>query len=370
MQLTCETAELNKAVQSIMPAVASKPSTPIFAGMHLIASEGVLRLESTDMSISMKNEVKADVTEEGDIVINASRFNDMVRSMNGETVSIKKAKGENNVRLQSGKADYKVLIMNSDDFPPFPAFDPNRTFSLEDEKVKELIKKTAFACSTDAARPIFTGVLCEVKDGRITFVGTNTHRLSICGMPVEGVEDTSIIIPAGILKEIAKNLNSKVPQEVKFSLLNNQLMVTVGSLTIISRLIEGSFPDFRKVIPASFNTKTVIKKEDLAGAVGRMSLCSGNESDYSIIKLSIGEKEIKVMSSSPDVGTGEEKIPCATEGGTLNVAFNATYIMDVMKCIESEDVVMRLNNSLGPVSIQASDDEDYIYIVTPVRVIF
>lgn len=147
-------------------------------------------------------------------------------------------------------------------------------------------------------------------------------------------------------------------------------MVKIEKWSVVSRLIEGKFPDYKRVIPPQFSVKTKVNVKELAGAVSRMSLCSGSENDYSIVKISIGEKEIKVMSSSPDVGTGEEIISCKTEGNMINVAFNAAYIMDIMKNIETEEAEISLNNSLSPVCIRPDSEEEYIYIVTPVRVIF
>ena len=370
MKFTCQTSDLNKAVQSVMPAIAAKPSTPIFGGMHIIADNNTLRLEGMDINLSMSNEIPAEVEEVGEIVIAASRFNDLVRNFNGETVKVTKSQNDNNVRLQSGKADYKILLMNVNEFPKYPSITAKQTFVLKEEKIKELIKKTAFACSTDSARPLFTGVLCEIKNNKITFVGTNTHRLAIRTLDAENAPDMSVIIPSVVLKEINKNLNDKVPQEVTFSIVNNQLMVKIEKWSVVSRLIEGRFPDYKRVIPPQFSVKTKVNVKDLAGAVSRMSLCSGSENDYSIVKISINAKEIKVMSSSPDVGTGEEIISCNTEGNPINVAFNAAYIMDIMKNIETEEAEINLNNSLSPVCIKPDSEEEYIYIVTPVRVIF
>ena len=142
MKFTCTTTDLNKAVQSVMPAIAAKPSTPIFGGMHIIAANNTLRLEGMDINLSMSNEIKAEVEESGEIVIAASRFNDLVRNFNGETVKVTKSENDNNVRLQSGKADYKILLMNVNEYPKYPSIEATQSFVLEEEKIKELIKKT------------------------------------------------------------------------------------------------------------------------------------------------------------------------------------------------------------------------------------
>lgn len=372
MKFSCATQELTKAVKIVSAAVAAKPSTPVFGAIHVLAlKEGQLRLEGMDVSLSMSAEIPAQVEEEGEILIEAQRFYKLVNSLNSDTVQFSKEEKQNNIHMVSGSGSYNILLMNNlDDYPKFPAFNAEKTFTLDEDKVKELINKTAFACSQDEARPLFNGVLCEIRNEKITFVGTNTHRLVIKTLPMEGTEDMSIIIPSKVLKEIGNNLNDKLPQDVQFSLLNNQLMVLIGKVTMVSRLIEGRFPDYQRVVPAQFKVKTKVNTKDFAGAVARMSLCSGTESDYSIVKISIEGNEMKVMSSSPEVGTGEEVLPCRTEGEGIHVAFNAAYVTDILKRIATEDVAICLNNSLSPVCIKPTNDEEYTYIVTPVRVVF
>ena len=209
----------------------------------------------------------------------------------------------------------------------------------------------------------------ELQDGKITFVGTNTHRLSIKTMEQESSEAMSMIIPSRVLSEIARNLTSELPQEVKLSLLNNQIMVQIDKVVIVSRLIEGKFPDYRRVIPPVFNIKTLFNVKELAGAVERVALFS-SDGDYSIIKVSVGNNEIVVSSSSPDVGKGREVIECQTQGETINVAFNSKYIIDILKNLTDEQATMELNTSLSPVCIKPIAESNYIYIVTPVRVVF
>ena len=235
--------------------------------------------------------------------------------------------------------------------------------------IKELIKKTIFSCSTDEARPLFTGILVEAKDGKITFVGTNTHRLAIKSLPYEGNEELSMIIPSKVLGEISRNLTGEVPQQVLISLLNNQIMVVIDNIVIVSRLIEGQFLDYRRVIPPKFALTSKVNIKELAGAVERVALFS-TDGDYSIIKMSVAADEITITSSSPDVGTGLEVVSCQTVGDPLNVAFNAKYILDILKNLEAEEAVLSMNTSLSPVCVTCADEPDYTYIVTPVRVVF
>lgn len=369
MNFTCKTTSLNKAIQTVQRAISSKPSTPIFSGIHLIADENTLEIQAMDINMAIACNIEAEVQEKGEIVVSAKHFSELMRKLPGETVTIMKNTEEKTINVQSDKSDFQLLLMNEDDYPKFPEFNGDKQIVLEDEKIKELIKKTIFACSTDEARPLFTGILVEIQDEKITFVGTNTHRLSIKTMEQAGSEAMSMIIPSRVLSEIARNLTSELPQEVKLSLLNNQIMVQIDKVVIVSRLIEGKFPDYRRVIPPAFNIKTMFNVKELAGAVERVSLFS-SDGDYSIIKVSVDNNEIVVSSSSPDVGKGREVIECQTQGEGLNVAFNSKYIIDILKNLNDEQATMELNTSLSPVCIKPITESNYIYIVTPVRVVF
>ena len=357
MIISCNTSQLNKAIQTVQRAIISKPSTPIFSGIHFVAKDNMLEIQAMDLNMAISCTTDAEITEPGEIVVSAKHFSELIRKLPGETLSITKNKENNTIKVISGSSEFQLLLMNEEDYPKFPEFDGNKSITLDDEKIKELIKKTIFACSTDEARPLFTGILVEIQDGKITFVGTNTHRLAIKSLPQEGSEPMSVIIPSKVLTEISRNLVSDVPQEVRIYLLNNQLMAVIDRVVIVSRLIEGKFPDYRRVIPPKFNITTKVNVKDLAGAVERVALFS-TEGDYSIIKVSVAADEMTITSSSPDVGTGREVIPCETEGDTLNVAFNSKYILDILKNLEADEAVLSMNTSLSPVCVTAEVEPD------------
>lgn len=369
MIITCNTTNLNKAIQTVQRAIVSKPSTPIFSGIHILTKENTVEIQAMDLNMAISCTIDAEIAEAGEIVVSAKHFAELIRKLPGENITITKNKENNTIKVESGKSEFQLLLMNEEDYPKFPQFDGNQTITINDEAIKELIKKTIFACSTDEARPLFTGIFVEIQDNTITFVGTNTHRLAIKSLSQETTEPMSMIIPAKVLAEISRNLTGDIPQQVQISLLYNQIMITIDNVVIVSRLIEGKFPDYRKVIPPKFSVTTKVNIKEFAGAVERVALFS-NEGDYSIIKISVDSDEITITSSSPDVGTGREIIACTTEGEKLNVAFNSKYVLDILKNLESEEAILEMNTSLSPVCIKSADEPDYTYIVTPVRVVF
>lgn len=369
MKISCNIQSLNKALQTVQKAIATKPSTPILAGIHFQTLENKVVIQANDLNMAIASTIDADVIEAGEIVVSGRMITELARKLPGETVLISKNKENNTITIECGKSKNSLLAMNEEDYPKFPTFEEEKSIDIPDDKLKELIKKTIFACSNDEARPLFTGILVDVKDGKVTFVGTNTHRLAIKSLPLDTEETMSIIIPSKVLVEIARNLNGEAPSLVNIAMISNQIRVTIDNAVIVSRLIEGKFPDYKRVIPPKFAIKTNVNVSELAGAVERVSLFS-TENEYSIVKVSVAENEITINSSSPDVGTGHEVIPCATEGAELNVAFNSRYVLDILKSIDAENVTLSMNTSLSPVCVTAAEEEEYTYIVTPVRVVF
>ena len=338
MIISCNTRSLNKAIQTVQRAISSKPSTPIFSGIHIQTNNGKLAIQARDINMAIACNIDADITEEGEIVVSAKHFAELVRKLPEETLTLTKNTENHTIKVSSGKSEYQLLLMNEEDYPKFPTFNADKSIAIEDTMIKELIKKTIFACSNDEARPLFTGILVEIADGKITFVGTNTHRLAIKSLPYTEAAPMSIIIPSKVLTEISRNLTSDTPELVNISLLNNQIMVVIDNVTIVSRLIEGKFPDYKRVIPPKFAITAKVNIKALAGTVERVALFS-TDGDYSIIKMSVENNELTITSSSPDVGTGREVIPCASEGEKLNVAFNSKYILDILKNLEAEEAL-------------------------------
>ncbi len=369
MKIICNSDELNKAIQTVQKAIVSKPSTPIFSGIHILTKENAIELQAMDLNMAISCTTDAEILEPGEIVVSAKTFAELIRKFSGEQITIVKETDKKAIKITSNSSEFNLLLMNEEDYPKFPVFDGNKSIAIPDDKIKELIQKTIYACSTDESRPLFTGILFDVKKDGITCVGTNTHRLAIKTVSMENAEEMSLIIPAKVLAEIVRNLSSDIPQAVNISLLNNQLMIVIDNVIIVSRLIEGKFPDYRRVIPPKFTVTAKVKVKELASAVERVSLFS-IDGEYSIVKININDNLLTLTSSNPSSGTGKETVTCSSQGDVLNVAFNSQYIMDILKNTDAEEVVFSLNSSLSPVCVKSEEDASYIYIVTPVRVVF
>lgn len=367
MKIYCNKDLLNSAVQTVQKAVATKPQLQILTGIYLSAHNDKLELHATDYEVGIKCTIDAKVEQPGTIVLSGRYFQEMVRKLPGDTVEISSSTEDHTIKIISNSAQFNLLSLPPEEFPVLKQLTSDDFMIVRDNVLKELIKKTVFACATDEARPIFTGGLLEFKGNEIIMVATNTHRLALKKDQNEQfTDDIQMIVPAKILSELSRIMTSEIPVDVKIYRLKNQVAFEFENVYIISRLIEGQFPDYNKVIPPSFATNVKINTKQFLAAVERVSLFA-REGDYNVIKLAFKNNSITITSNNPDIGKACEVVEAAIDGNELEIAFNVKYIADILKNIDSEQLYFSLNTPLSPACIKPIDDKNYIYIVTPVR---
>lgn len=369
MIIICSKELLTHAVQTVQKAVATKSTLPILTGIYLSAKDNQLELQATDYEIGISCKIDAQIEEEGTIVLSGRYFQEVVRKLPGETIEITSSKTDNTIQITSDTSQFNLLSLPAEEFPVLQQIANGNEVSIKDSVLRELIKKTVFACAADEARPIFTGGLLEVKENTIKMVATNTHRLALKKYDYDTnlLSDLiHVIIPAKILVEIARLLITDNLINVTLCCQKNQISFIFNNVYIVSRLIEGQYPDYNKVIPQSFTTKVELPSSHFLDAVERVSLLA-RDGDYNVIKLQFKKDTVIITSNNPDIGKACETVPALNEGGELEIAFNAKYVTDILKNIDSEKLIFCLNTSLSPACIQPINDNDYLYIITPVR---
>jgi DNA polymerase-3 subunit beta len=367
MKITCAKDVLNYAVQTVQKAVATKTPLPILTGIYLNAVDNKLELQATDYEIGISCTIDAQVHEPGTIVLSGRYFQELVRKLPGDSVDIITSQEDRTIKITSNYSQFNLLSLPADEFPVLKPLDPANSLTVKDNVLRDLIKKTVFACAADESRPIFTGGLLEADNQGIRLVATNTHRLALKSDNLENFNGTAkMVIPAKILSELARLLSSDIPQDVIINWQKNQVSFSFDDVYIISRLIEGQFPDYKRVIPANFATIVKINTGDFLGAVERVSLLA-KEGDYNVIKFSFKAGQVTVSSNNPDIGKACETVQTITEGNELDIAFNAKYVSDILKNITSAELTFSLNTPLSPACIKPIDDDQYTYIITPVR---
>ncbi len=366
MKIICAKDQLHYAVQVVQKAVATKAPSPILTGIYLSANNGKIELQATDYEIGIKCVINAEIIEPGSIVLSGRYLQDIVRRLPGEQVQIETNQEDHTIKIKSNQAQFNLLSLPAEEFPVLKILSPDNKITIKDNILRELIKKTTFACATDEARPIFTGALLEANENSLRMVATNTHRLALKKENLDFDKTVRMIIPAKILNELARQLTSEIPIDVNIYFHRNQVAFEFEEVYIISRIIEGQFPDYNKVIPANFATSITVNTLEFLDAVNLVSLLA-RDAEYNVIKFSFREDSITITSNNPDVGKATETIPSHTEGNGLEIAFNAKYIHDIVKNIDSKEMMIYLNTPLSPVCIKQVDDNNYTYIVTPVR---
>ncbi|MBR2214316.1 MAG: DNA polymerase III subunit beta [Selenomonadaceae bacterium] len=367
MKFTCTRKEILEALQIVGKAVAYKPQNPILSGIYLKADNEMLDMQATDYELGLTAKIPVAVEEPGEALLMGRYLQEVVRRLPGEQVVFTLNKEEKILHITSDKAKFTLLSMDPKEFPTIQHFDGTLEFTIKNIAFANTIKKTVFSCSTDETRPVFTGCYLEVAEDNLIMAATNTHRLAVktdfldkdCG-------SIKIIIPSKALNEILHIISTDKPGDVRVICSANKLSIFFENIYLTTRLIEGSYPDYNKVVPASFATTVTLNIEELTQAVDRVSLIS-RVSEYNVIRLSFTEGNLHISSNNPEIGNAEEDVTARLEGPEVNIAFNAKYITDVLKVMDAEECTISLNQSLNPIAIRDGDDKTFIYVVTPVR---
>ena len=373
MNIICARDRLNHAVQTVQKAVAAKATLPILSGIYLSAQDNKLELQATDYEIGISCTIDAQVNVPGKIVLSGRYFQELVKRLPGDTVEIASSSEDRTIKITAGTSQFNLLSLPADEFPVLkPLFDKTSGISaltIKDNVLRDLIKRTVFACSTEESRPIFTGALLELTEQDVRMVATNTHRLALKQSISENTINNSnlkIIIPAKILNELARLLTSELPIDIKICWEKSKVAFNFDDVYLESRLIEGQYPDYNRVIPTEFGTTATINTALFMDAVERVSLMA-KDGEYNVIKFHFNPEEVIITSNNPDIGKAYETIPIAMNGTEIEIAFNAKYVTDILKNIGAAELLFSLNTPLSPASIRPANDEYYTYIITPVR---
>ena len=378
MNISLAKNDLISALQIVSKGLSTKPQTPILSGIYMTAKEGQLELQTTNYELGFILTIPAEIHNTGTAVLPGKYLTEFARKLPAEEVSIDTDASDGLAVIQSGAARFTLRTMEISDFPVLHRMDGTLHFTIKDRTLARLVKKSAFACLREEQRdrrPIFTGCQLEVEGKDVTFAATNVHRLAVKSEQLE--EDAGqirVIIPAKFLEEVTRTISSEVPADIHVTCSYNQVSMSSGSIYMTARLIEGTFPDYRRVIPREENirTKVTLDAASFASAVDRASLIARTD-QYNIVKLSFAQGLMRISSNSPEIGEAEETIPAEVTGDDVTIAFNASYLMDALKSLDSDTCILSLQGSneqgvnLSPMTIREEADPNYIYVVTPVR---
>lgn len=367
MKILCSKENLLYGVNVVQRAVSSKNPLPILAGILFRTEENQLILTATDLEIGIECRIPVTVIHPGSIVLPAKYVTELVRKLPDTKIEVTTNPDDLVASIKYGQSELEIKGLPSEEYPLLPDIDSSNKIQMVGDIFKTMIRQVGFATSTDANRPIFTGVLIESENSQITMVATNTHRLtwSKRNAAYSGPEKTTILVPVKTLNEVSKLIADD--EELTMYITANQVLFQIKDIRVISRLIDGQFPNYHQVIPQGYKTKIRIKTSELATSVDRAALMAREGSN--IIKLSAHDHVMEITSNSPDFGKIHEEIPILLEGEETQIAFNSKYLLDVLKIIDTEEIFIDLTGSLSPGIIRPADVDNYLCLILPLRTV-
>lgn len=366
MRFTCEKNVLIQGFSIASRTAAQKSSLSVLEGILCRAGSG-LSFTGFNMETAITFCVDADVTEGGECILPARLFGDIVRRLPEGDVTIV-VDDSFNVSIRSGFASFSIKAESADEYPDLPDVMEGKAIHIPQCEMKKLIGGTIFAVSDNQARPIHNGVRFEVKDDSITAVAVDGFRLARrTWHPEEPIgRELAFVVPSGSLKEVEK-LVGDVPDDIAFTVGTKHILYQLGNTTLVCRLLEGEFLDWRKVVPLNSPIKLIANVGDLQSSVERVGLIV-SEKYKSPVRCVFSNQEL-LMRTSNTIGAAEDRCSFAGDGKELEIGFNVRYLADALKAIPSEEVTLELTNGLSPIVMTPADDkQDFAYMVLPVRI--
>ncbi|MCK4304693.1 MAG: DNA polymerase III subunit beta [Candidatus Eisenbacteria sp.] len=366
MKFTLMQGELQKALHVVASVVPSKSTLPILETVLIKAgSEGTLTLTATDLDISVRSQRSATVEQEGCVAISARRFFDVVRELPDQEVSL--IGDEGYLQLSCGRGRYRFVGAPVDDFPELPELLGDKLVRVDPQKLERMIRRTLYAVSTDETRPELTGVFLEIDKGKLQMVATNGHRLAQAAIHGSFKHEKELLLPPKALNQLLR-LIPDIKEEVEIGGSKSYARFVVGRTELYSRLLEGPFPDYDRVIPKSSPLNAVIQRADLMASLKRILVLSDSQTRQ--VKLTFGANLLKILSEYQGAGEAAEEIPIEYDGDEVTIGYNGGYLLDMLKTIQDNRVAMKFESSVSAGVFRPekeNSEEDMLCLVMPLR---
>jgi DNA polymerase III subunit beta len=371
MRAICNTDSFGKKLALVSRGVSVRSTIQILAGILLEAGEEVVRLSATDMEVSIQTSSPAKVEDAGRVVIPARIFNDVVRSLPKEELTLVHDSSEGVVRLSAGENEYSIRAYAAEDFPRLPQFDEAEGFKINGEALVETVEKVSRSYSRDETRPVLTGILISFEESRVRMVTTDSYRLSIKETELATTFNGSreAIIPARAMQEVSRIFSASQEEQVEVVLSENQALFRIGDVLFGTRLIEGNFPEYKRLLPNAFEREISISREDLLETLRRVSLFTQRQTPPVPVSLSFSEGAVEVAVRNGEVGEAHERLPTTSEDD-FHISFNPSYLLDGVSAVDSEKILFKLNEPVKPgliVPETNGEEPDFLYLITPMR---
>ena len=367
MHITFPKANLQKAINVLQKVSQNKTSSNLPGAIYMTTKNGQVELQGNDFELGIRLTIDGDIKEPGTLVVGSRYFQELIRKLPGDTIELYKPEDGNSLTITSGSSEFNLVTLHPDDFSLVEQIHDQDHVNIDSFAMKELIDLTNYAAATDEDRPVFTGALLEIKENEVTMVATDTHRMAVKKITIDEPATTPMraIIPTKTLAEVSRLLPTDNPAMINIIWNRTQIVFNFESIYIISRLIEGTYPEYEKVIPSQFDSSAVIDRREFAGAVDRVSLLAKDIS-YNVIRYDWSESNVTLSTQNTEIGMAKEDVAVEFKGTPFTISFNGRYISDILRHSTGDNIHLFLTQN-GPVVIRQDNNPNYTYVVTPVR---
>ncbi len=367
MNLTISKEQIINGLQSVQNVVSTRTTLPILSNVLLRAEADKLHLTATDLDVTISCSVEAKITKPGASTVPVKRLFGIVRELGNSEIELE-VDDKNCCSIRAGASFYKINGLSADEFPPMPSFKEEKKVTLQQEVVKGMLKKTSFAISSDESRYVLNGIFISLKDHKMTMVATDGRRLALVDEEADVPENSQgdFIIPAKTVNELNRLLMDKGELDIRIT--ENQASFTLrdekgaGAL-IVSKLIEGNYPNYRQVIPAETKERVPLNREEFLHALRRAEIMTSDKANS--VKLSFGKNKLEITANSPEVGEAKESLAVNYKGPDIAIAFNPKYLIDPLTALVNDEVFFEMIDELSPGVLKINGP--FLYVVMPMR---
>ncbi len=367
MNLSIAKDQLIHGLQAVQNVVSTRTTLPILSNVLMRAQEGRLELTATDLDVTVSCAVEASVKSSGAATVPVKKIFSIVRELGNPEIELE-VDEKNSCQIRSGASFYKINGLSADEFPPLAKFKENKKVVLPQAKLKSMLKKTSFAISTDESRYVLNGIFISLKEHKMTMVATDGRRLALVDEEVDLAAESQgeFIVPTKAVNELSRLLQDKGEVELKFS--ENQVAFTLKdekgfSILIISKLVEGNYPNYRQVIPAEMKERIPISREELLHALKRAEIMTSDKANS--VKIHFGKNNMAITANSPEVGEARESLAVNYKGKEFAIAFNPAYLIEPLNALQEDEVFIELIDELSPGVLKINGP--FLYVVMPMR---
>src|SRR6266498_4003103 len=363
MKVVCSREELAQRLGVVARAVSTRASVQILSGVLLRAENGRLHLAATDMELSLRSSLDAQVEGEGAVVVPGRLLVDLVRLLPADEVTFEHRADEGVAHVTCGPSSSTLHTYNAEDFPRLPDLDTVGTFTVDREALLDTISRVARSASRDESRPVLTGILVRFEGGKLVMAATDSYRLSVKETELVGGEasDLEAIVPARALTELTRIAQDSA--ELQVGVQENHVVFAAGGVWLTTRRIDGQFPNYKQLLPETFEHEVMLPREEFLDVVRRTSVMAQRNSPR---RLRFADGELTVSAQTQDVGEARETLPVPFAGDALEIGFNPDFLREGLESVEGDEVALRLISPLRPGLLRA-EAEDFSYLIMPIR---